>query len=301
MLTVTASDIGFRASLNFAHNLYSPLGSAAPPSVVINAAQWSNEIMPERGAPYWTSNTAYPAFRLTAEWENVVPTNYPYGSEGTFDYVVTAVRLRFHLIESDQTGQPLTERELDFGTIEGFSATLKGASYDPPFINIVRDLTPLVEAINSSAVKFIGGAGDDVVRPDGVLSTADELYGFRGHDVLDAGEGNDRVEGGKGKDQLFGGGGDDLVMGGRGKDELEGGPGADIFRFGWTSGKDHILDFDFAEGDRLELTNGVKARSIREVDTDQDGHADATILHHAGGSVTLAGVTGFSSWNDILV
>lgn len=91
---------------------------------------------------------------------------------------------------------------------------------------------------------LLGNAGDNVLRGKG---GDDSLYG-RG--------GADRLYGASGDDLLAGGGGDDVLMGGGGADTLHGGSGADRFQFtAWDLGKLQLVDdFDFAEGDRLDLT-----------------------------------------------
>jgi Ca2+-binding RTX toxin-like protein len=105
--------------------------------------------------------------------------------------------------------------------------------------------------------KFSGGAG------------ADKIYGGDGDDILkgDDGDdqlfgrlGNDRLDGGAGNDTLNGDSGDDALSGGVGSDKLSGGAGADIFVFTSASdstvaatGRDMILDFKPADGDRINL------------------------------------------------
>jgi Ca2+-binding RTX toxin-like protein len=55
---------------------------------------------------------------------------------------------------------------------------------------------------------------------------------------------------------LNGGGGDDRLVGGVGKDTLLGGLGADTYQFAETGSKnvDQILDYDFEQGDRIDLS-----------------------------------------------
>ncbi|PWR25134.1 calcium-binding protein [Zavarzinia aquatilis] len=106
--------------------------------------------------------------------------------------------------------------------------------------------------------RLSGGDGDDVViGGDG----ADRLEGGRGNDRLIGGAGQDLLVGDAGNDTLNGGTGDDVIIGGRGTDRLIGGTGADIFVFqavtdsrATGSGADRIVDFNRAEGDRIELS-----------------------------------------------
>lgn len=91
----------------------------------------------------------------------------------------------------------------------------------------------------------------------------DLLWGDQGANRLDGLAGDDRLEGRGGGDWLRGGTGDDVLAGGAGADVLEGGPGRDRIaggegadRFvvrGIGDGRDVVLDFDPAEGDRLDL------------------------------------------------
>lgn len=72
--------------------------------------------------------------------------------------------------------------------------------------------------------------------------------------------GADTISGMSGSDTIWGGGGDDFLSGGMGADTIEGGAGADIFEFGnifdsTTNSPDTITDFNFAAGDRIDLTS----------------------------------------------
>ncbi|MBW8880166.1 MAG: calcium-binding protein, partial [Asticcacaulis sp.] len=132
-----------------------------------------------------------------------------------------------------------------------------------------------------------GGAGNDVL--DGGWG-ADDLWGGAGNDsyyvdsALDHiheadGEGIDTVyarsdfelagsyteylvlEGhgdihGFGNDldnRIFGNDGDNRIVGYRGNDMLMGGAGGDTFAFAWGSDIDRIVDFNAAEGDKIDL------------------------------------------------
>ena len=83
-----------------------------------------------------------------------------------------------------------------------------------------------------------GGSGNDIIKGN---SADNYLFGFDGDDHLDGGAGNDQLEGG------------------RGTDTLTGGKGADTFIFASPlDGKaDTILDFNFNEGDVLQLDHNI--------------------------------------------
>jgi Ca2+-binding RTX toxin-like protein len=104
-----------------------------------------------------------------------------------------------------------------------------------------------------------GGLGDDTV------------IGGSGNDILFGNAGDDFLEGDLGDDIVFGGDGDDILYGGAGANVLLGGAGADTFRLGQaiaygvalvgeaeaiapTVVPATIVDFNAAEGDRLDLS-----------------------------------------------
>lgn len=97
-----------------------------------------------------------------------------------------------------------------------------------------------------------GGFGDDVFSGGG---GNDFLRGEGGNDIVNGDDGNDEVDGGDGDDTVNGGAGNDTVSGGAGTDVLFGGTGADIFGFSAGSGgRDVIIDFNYAEGDRIDAS-----------------------------------------------
>lgn len=101
-----------------------------------------------------------------------------------------------------------------------------------------------------------GGAGDDLLRGE---DGADQINGGDGNDRINGGAGDDRLSGGAGVDFLNGGDGNDRLNGGSGVDVLTGGAGADRFIFDDDStsmgafGADQILDFNYSEGDQINL------------------------------------------------
>ena len=112
-----------------------------------------------------------------------------------------------------------------------------------------------------------GGAGFDLLageNGDDKLyggADSDRLYGGAGADLLAAGAGNDYLFGNEDNDRLFGGLGHDTLVGGTGRDRLQGDAGADRFVFlraeestVLSSGRDVIVDFNRAQGDRIGLT-----------------------------------------------
>ncbi len=130
---------------------------------------------------------------------------------------------------------------------------------------------------SDSNERLLGNNGNDVIGGGG---GNDIIYGGKDNDILDGNDGNDVVRGDAGNDIIFGGPGNDILRGGQGDDDLDGndgndflvgdrgvdvltgGPGADIFvlrsneQFG-VNGADVITDFNFDDGDRIGLTDGL--------------------------------------------
>jgi Ca2+-binding RTX toxin-like protein len=98
-----------------------------------------------------------------------------------------------------------------------------------------------------------GGADNDTLNGGG---GSDNVNGGAGHDQLYGGDGDDMLSGGAGNDLLHGGDGDDIMIGGAGKDQHFGGAGADTFVFAESGSKnrDTIFDYNFAEGDAIDLS-----------------------------------------------
>lgn len=134
-----------------------------------------------------------------------------------------------------------------------------------------------------------GSNGNDTIMAS---NGSDTVYGHDGNDAIFANQSADRIFGGQGDDYLRGGRGDDMVSGGDGDDDiwgdlgddvLEGGDGADMFYFALNSGHDVILDFNYAQGDRLDFQG--QDYSVTEAD-------GAAIVHLSGGGhIALNGVT----------
>jgi Ca2+-binding RTX toxin-like protein len=163
-----------------------------------------------------------------------------------------------------------------------------------------------------------GGAGRDTVIGGDQRET---LCGGTGDDLLRGAGQNDLFFGGKGSDRLHGDAGDDTLIGGQGRDSLFGGAGADEFKYiargesDAASGRDTIMDFNRADGDRINFDQLVGTGSfighaafsgeVGEVrfisttsgsrvffDVDGDGTADF--------SVNVAGVTTLRAADFIL-
>ena len=138
-----------------------------------------------------------------------------------------------------------------------------------------------------------GGQGDDLVAGDD--GDDSQVNGNLGSDSVYGGAGNDAVFGGQGNDLLFGDAGNDTLSGDLGSDTLTGGAGADLFVFTRTSGADQITDFSFAEGDRIQLGEGLAPGAVIAT-------AAGTKIELGGGvSIVLAGIGAAAVLNEWLV
>jgi hypothetical protein len=125
-----------------------------------------------------------------------------------------------------------------------------------------------------------GGPRDEAM--DGTEGP-DVIYGRGGNDVLRGLGGDDVLRGGKGDDRIEGGDGGDWLSGDRGDDTLTGGRGADVFHSSAQAGLDLVVDFNAAEGDRIELDRGT-AYTIRQAGAD-------AVIEMAGTRLVLKGVS----------
>ena len=126
----------------------------------------------------------------------------------------------------------------------------------------------------------VGGQGNDLLNGEG---GHDVVYGNLGDDTLHGGLGSDWVRGGQGDDLIYAGGGDDWISGDMGSDTITGGAGADLFHTHGNAGLDRVLDFSFAQGDRVNVLAGTGYEAL------QVG-ADTVIRMTGGGEMSLAGV-----------
>ena len=167
-------------------------------------------------------------------------------------------------------------------------------------VSTTNDL--VTQTMGSRDVIFKAGAADDIVNGNSLANEisggdgSDRLFGLNGNDSLFGGDGWDLLFGGNGDDRLFGQDGNDLLVGGAGNDTLTGGDGRDVFQFGLTGTRreaDVITDFKIGE-DKIQLVDGVTVTGH----TFQNGSTMLALSN--GGSITLAGVSGLTSTNQLL-
>jgi serralysin len=135
----------------------------------------------------------------------------------------------------------------------------------------------------------VGGRNDDLLFGD---NGADIVYGNMGADTLEGGDGDDLIRGGQDNDSILGGAGNDWISGDRGNDIIVGSKGADIFHASVGAQTDWIVDFSYAEGDRIQLDAGM-TYIVKQVG------AHAVLDFGSGDQIVLADVaasTFFSDW-----
>ena len=165
-----------------------------------------------------------------------------------------------HLLPQDESGDNAWASGLGKGDslaivrayLEAGLANIDGANYTTGPGNTVT---------NDDLRRYVQDHAFELARDDG-RGKDDILYGDAGDDILFGQGGNDTLFGGSGNDILVGGTGDDILFGGTGNDILYGGSGADIFA--WTAsdldgGHDTIMDFSFAEGDRINFSDLISS------------------------------------------
>lgn len=133
--------------------------------------------------------------------------------------------------------------------------------------------------------RLLGGPGDDLlVAADLEGGAADN--GRKDRNLLDGGEGDDRLVGGDGRDLLLGGLGQDVLVGLGGDDLLLGEEGADLFAYAYVEpegeaaqgGSDVVLDLDPGE-DSLALWLGLPGDGLDEAAVREllDGNGDGLL------------------------
>jgi putative intracellular protease/amidase len=102
---------------------------------------------------------------------------------------------------------------------------------------------PFSVATNGRVHVFAGGGNDQVFATD--LRVSASIFGEGGHDLITGGWANDLLDGGDGVDRLWANQGDDLLRGGAGDDYLFGREGNDLLLGG--DGNDYLDGFDGAD------------------------------------------------------
>ena len=150
-----------------------------------------------------------------------------------------------------------------------------------------------VDTINSSGKNLVinSNAGDDEITSTGKNSS---VYSGSGDDniwisdgIAHGGSGNDVIVAMSGKNSLWGDAGDDL---------LYGGSGCDVFIYKPNEGIDTIFDYDYENGDMLQIlkSDGSSSGSFTKA-TFSDGELKLAI--NGGGQVTFEDVSAGDKFN----
>ncbi|KAA5844142.1 type I secretion C-terminal target domain-containing protein [Pseudomonas chlororaphis] len=108
--------------------------------------------------------------------------------------------------------------------------------------------------------------------------------GEAGTQVSYHGESSGTLVGSMLADTLGGGDGNDIIVGRGGEDTLSGGAGADVFAYlNANEGGDHILDYNFAEGDTVDLSTLLNANFV----SGTSQVADFVQLAQSGSDITV--------------
>lgn len=141
-----------------------------------------------------------------------------------------------------------------------------------------------------------GSLGNDILSGD---FASNGLFGFAGNDLLIGKAGTDTLEGDSGNLGLAADGmvrgGDDFLHGGLDDDHLRGGADADVFFIASGDGFDFIDDFNFSEGDRIDISD-FEFSDSSSIGVTYDIEDDSTFLDFTGTGVTVRGdLTGLTT------
>ena len=135
------------------------------------------------------------------------------------------------------------------------------------------------------------GGTDTLASIEGIVGSThdDTIVGNWSDNWYDGHDGNDRLIGGAGNEWLYGGDGNDKIDGGIGHDYMIGGAGADTFYLAPGTGQDEIEDFNFANGDRIDI-QAYGYTSVADIAANGGSivsGADTVIAFGSGEQVTL--------------
>lgn len=108
--------------------------------------------------------------------------------------------------------------------------------------------------VNLSSGVATGGAGINAFTQ--TLLNIENVDATSGNDTLIGSDADNVLFGDYGDDILVGNGGNDRLLGSAGSDQMTGGSGADTFVMDlMRAGKDLVLDFSAAEGDKIDISS----------------------------------------------
>jgi hypothetical protein len=170
------------------------------------------------------------------------------------DLVITFTGIELvEVILKDRNRQDLDNLKLP--AIEGIDSSFGVGNILFNNDRMIRDsfdvLDAVLEAPNSIVYLF---------NPNTVIFLNDQINLVQGlnqsNDIIHGLGGNDVIFGLSGDDHIYGDDGNDILFGNSGNNILTGGSGADIFAL-TSNGISHVTDFNFLEGDRIGLSDGM--------------------------------------------
>ncbi|WP_374045998.1 type I secretion C-terminal target domain-containing protein [Pseudomonas donghuensis] len=185
----------------------------------------------------------------TLSFDGTAHTSVAFHGEGAGTLVIAQAEAASSLVgilglESDDM---LTFGDLAFGanTQLSYNANASGAG----------GLLTVDDGVHRAEVNLLGHYSvNDFQATDG---------GEAGTQVSYHGESSGTLVGSMAADVLSGGDGNDIIVGRGGEDTLSGGAEADVFAyFNVNEGGDHILDYNFAEGDTVDLCALLSANFV---------------------------------------
>ncbi|MBV7515346.1 VCBS domain-containing protein [Pseudomonas sp. PDM25] len=185
----------------------------------------------------------------TLSFDGTAHTSVAFHGEGAGTLVIAQAEAAGSLVgilglESDDM---LTFGDLAFGanTQLSYNANASGAG----------GLLTVDDGVHRAEVNLLGHYSvNDFQATDG---------GEAGTQVSYHGESSGTLVGTMAADVISGGDGNDIIVGRGGEDTLSGGAGADMFAyFNVNEGGDHILDYNFAEGDTVDLSALLNANFV---------------------------------------
>jgi Ca2+-binding RTX toxin-like protein len=217
-------------------------------------------------------------------------------ADGSSSVVAPPATGDLHLVGTSVSNQLVGGSGNDILDGRGGTDTLIGGAGNDTYI-VPNSLSKIVESANGG-IDTVIAKGDHTLAANVENLTIDVGNGWGGlgnelnnvivgnasGNWLEGRAGNDTLRGDGGADRLFGGDGADLLAGGAGADTLTGGAGADKFQFKAGGGTDRVLDFSYAQGDRVLLDPGQAYIA-------KQAGADVVLSLNTGDTLTLANVT----------
>lgn len=192
----------------------------------------------------------------------------------------------------------------------GFDGPVSVRIYDP----LVSDAaiatysgvrTVQVAVTDHPLVIEVTGGGAKATSAPAAFTAPIWMSGTVKDDIVMGAAGNDRLSGMGGNDTIKAGAGNDWLYGAAGADKLYGGAGADIFAYKTLgdsalalAGRDEIMDFNRAEGDKIDLSAIIANQA--KIGRDPFFLAGDSFTRHAGELIQVRTGDGYLLQGDLL-